>query len=67
MAYTFRLVDVFGVEDFSGNPLAVIHDADDLDADAMQRITLYVLADCGEASDGALSAPVERGEQLLAR
>lgn len=41
MAYTFRLVDVFGVEDFSGNPLAVIHDADDLDADAMQRITLY--------------------------
>jgi len=42
MAHTFQLVDVFGVEDFSGNPLAVIHDADDLNAEAMQQITRWL-------------------------
>jgi PhzF family phenazine biosynthesis protein len=42
MMRTFQLIDVFGVEDFSGNPLAVIHDADDLDAEAMQRIARWL-------------------------
>lgn len=42
MMHTFQLVDVFGVGDFSGNPLAVIHDADDLDVEAMQRITRWL-------------------------
>lgn len=38
----FSLVDVFGVEDFSGNPVAVIHDATSLDTEAMQRITRWL-------------------------
>jgi PhzF family phenazine biosynthesis protein len=42
MARPFQLIDVFGVEDFSGNPLAVVHDADDLDTEAMQRITRWL-------------------------
>lgn len=38
----FRLVDVFGVDDFSGNPVAVVHDADGLSTEAMQRITRWL-------------------------
>ncbi|MCB8873963.1 PhzF family phenazine biosynthesis protein [Acidisoma silvae] len=38
----FRLVDVFGRDDFSGNPLAVIADAEGLDTETMQRITRWL-------------------------
>ncbi|MBS0502202.1 MAG: PhzF family phenazine biosynthesis protein [Proteobacteria bacterium] len=38
----FSLVDVFGVADFGGNPVAVIHDATSLDTEAMQRITRWL-------------------------
>src|SRR5918911_660644 len=42
MGHAFSLVDVFGQEDFSGNPLAVIHDAADLDSEEMLRITRWL-------------------------
>jgi len=42
MPRPFQLVDVFGQSDFSGNPLAVLLDADGLDSDAMQRITRWL-------------------------
>ena len=42
MARPFRLVDVFGTGDFSGNPLAVIADAQGLETEAMQRITRWL-------------------------
>ncbi|HZS93771.1 MAG TPA: phenazine biosynthesis protein PhzF, partial [Chloroflexota bacterium] len=42
MGRTFSLVDVFGVEDFSGNPLAVVHDAEGIDTDEMLRITRWL-------------------------
>jgi PhzF family phenazine biosynthesis protein len=38
----FSLVDVFGVEDFSGNPVAVVDDATGLSTDDMQRITRWL-------------------------
>src|SRR5689334_18085979 len=38
----FSLVDVFGVADFSGNPVAVVHDANGLDTEQMQRITRWL-------------------------
>lgn len=38
----FRLVDVFGRDDFSGNPLAVVAEAEGLDTEAMQRITQWL-------------------------
>jgi PhzF family phenazine biosynthesis protein len=38
----FSLVDVFGVEDFSGNPVAVVHDATGLSSEQMQRITRWL-------------------------
>ena len=38
----FSLVDVFGVEDFSGNPVAVVHDATELTSEEMQRITRWL-------------------------
>src|SRR5262249_9505415 len=38
---TFRQVDVFTSMPFRGNPLAVLLDADDLDAAAMQRIAAW--------------------------
>jgi PhzF family phenazine biosynthesis protein len=38
----YSLVDVFGLEPVSGNPLAVVHDADDLSAGQMQRIARYM-------------------------
>ncbi len=36
------IVDVFGLEPVSGNPLAVVHDADELDADQMQQVARYM-------------------------
>lgn len=42
MVHPFTLVDVFGSEEFSGNPLAVIHQADDLESDDMLRITRWL-------------------------
>ena len=35
-------VDVFGIEALSGNPLAVVHDADGLRTDQMQRIARWM-------------------------
>ncbi len=39
--YGFRQVDVFGAEGLEGNPLAVVHDADDLDTEQMQRFARW--------------------------
>lgn len=38
----FSLVDVFGTEEFSGNPVAVVHDAAALSTETMQRITRWL-------------------------
>lgn len=38
----FKLVDVFGTDPFTGNPVAVIADAEDLTAEEMQRITRWL-------------------------
>lgn len=38
----FKLVDVFASEPFSGNPLAVVADAERLDSDAMMAITRWL-------------------------
>lgn len=38
----FQLVDVFGTESFTGNPLAVVANAEDLTADEMQCITRWL-------------------------
>jgi PhzF family phenazine biosynthesis protein len=38
----FKLVDVFGTDSFTGNPLAVIADAEDLSTDDLQRITRWL-------------------------
>lgn len=37
----FRQVDVFGSGPLTGNPVAVVHDADDLDDDTMQRFARW--------------------------
>ncbi len=42
MDHRFQIVDVFGKQDFSGNPLAVVFDADGMTADLMQRITRWL-------------------------
>jgi PhzF family phenazine biosynthesis protein len=42
MARPFRLVDVFGSGDFSGNPLAVVAAVEGLDTETMQRITRWL-------------------------
>ena len=42
MTRPFKLVDVFGTEAFTGNPLAVIADADGLGPEEMQRITRWL-------------------------
>lgn len=42
MSRPFQLVDVFGREDFSGNPLAVIAEAEGLDTETMQRMTRWL-------------------------
>lgn len=41
MSRPFRLVDVFGSTPLSGNPLAVVHDADGLTTEEMQRLTRW--------------------------
>lgn len=42
MTRSFDLVDVFGDGAFTGNPLGVVHAADDLDTATMQRITQWL-------------------------
>jgi PhzF family phenazine biosynthesis protein len=42
MPKPFQLVDVFGQGDFTGNPLAVVLDADGLDGETMQRIARWL-------------------------
>jgi PhzF family phenazine biosynthesis protein len=37
----FRQVDVFTTTPYRGNPVAVVHDADDLEADEMQRLARW--------------------------
>ncbi|GMM37504.1 Yhi9 protein [Saccharomycopsis crataegensis] len=39
--YQFKQVDVFTKSPFSGNPLAVVFDADDLEVSEMQKITAW--------------------------
>jgi PhzF family phenazine biosynthesis protein len=41
MPRRFHQVDVFSSDGFSGNPLAVVHDAEGLDTDEMLRITSW--------------------------
>lgn len=38
----FRLVDVFGAEDFRGNPVGIVHEAGDLDTDTMHLVTRWM-------------------------
>jgi PhzF family phenazine biosynthesis protein len=42
MTRPFQLVDVFGVEPFTGNPLGVVADAEGLSTDEMQAITRWL-------------------------
>jgi PhzF family phenazine biosynthesis protein len=42
MSHPFQLVDVFNQEPLTGNPLAVVLDADDLTTDAMLQITRWL-------------------------
>lgn len=42
MTCRFQMVDVFGDGPFTGNPLAVVADAVDLDTETMQRITRWL-------------------------
>lgn len=42
MTRPFKLVDVFGTDPFTGNPLAVIADAAGLSTDEMQRVTRWL-------------------------
>jgi PhzF family phenazine biosynthesis protein len=42
MTRPFQLVDVFGVEPFTGNPLGVVADAEGLTTDEMQAITRWL-------------------------
>jgi len=42
MPRPFQIVDVFGQRDFTGNPLAVVFDADGLDAETMHRIARWL-------------------------
>jgi PhzF family phenazine biosynthesis protein len=42
MTYRFQLVDVFSEQPFSGNPLAVVFDADALSTEQMQTITRWL-------------------------
>ncbi|WP_448680646.1 PhzF family phenazine biosynthesis protein [Pseudomonas nicosulfuronedens] len=41
MTYEFQMIDVFGTEPLSGNPLAVVLGADALTSDEMQRLTRW--------------------------
>lgn len=57
--HPFRQVDVFGSAPLTGNPVAVVHDADDLDTDQMQLFaqwtnlseTTFLLRPTTEAAD----------------
>ncbi len=40
-SHPFTQVDVFGSVPLSGNPLAVVHDSEDLDADTMQAFARW--------------------------
>ncbi len=42
MTKSFKLVDVFGTAPFTGNPLAVVADAESLSTDDMQRVTRWL-------------------------
>lgn len=42
MNRAFQMVDVFGTDAFTGNPLAVVADAEGLSTEAMQRITRWL-------------------------
>lgn len=42
MTRPFKLVDVFATDPFTGNPLAVVFDAEDLTSEDMQRITRWL-------------------------
>jgi PhzF family phenazine biosynthesis protein len=42
MARPFHLVDVFGIDPFTGNPLAVVADAEGMTAEEMQAITRWL-------------------------
>jgi PhzF family phenazine biosynthesis protein len=42
MPRPFRLIDVFAERPFTGNPLAVVFEADDLSTDEMQRLTRWM-------------------------
>ena len=58
-SYPFTQVNVFSSEPYLGNPLAVIHDADDLTVEQMQRIarwtnlseTVFLLAPTAPGAD----------------
>ena len=57
------LVDVFGADGNTGNPLAVVHDAEAMSADAMLALTRWLgffgnhLPDPRDRSGGGLSGP----------
>jgi PhzF family phenazine biosynthesis protein len=42
MKLGFQMIDVFGKDEFSGNPVAVIADAEGLDTETMQRVTRWL-------------------------
>jgi len=42
MGYPFQMIDVFGSGAFSGNPVAVVHDAEGLSTDEMMAITRWL-------------------------
>ncbi|MCZ6736737.1 MAG: PhzF family phenazine biosynthesis isomerase, partial [Actinobacteria bacterium] len=42
MTRRFQMIDVFGSGPVSGNPLAVVHDAEGLSTDEMQAITQWL-------------------------
>lgn len=54
---SFELVDVFGAEPFLGNPLAVVHAAEGLSTDEMQRITRWL-----NLSETVFLLPPQRAE-----
>lgn len=42
MGYPFQIIDVFGSDAFTGNPVAVVHDAQGLTTDEMMSITRWL-------------------------
>lgn len=59
----FRIVDVFGSDPFTGNPVAVVHDADGLSTEQMQRISAWTnLSECT-----FLVAPTDDGADYRVR